>query len=552
MSLGQHQVFVHETPAGHVSWTPVLNAAVYYVDRHIEEGRGEKTAIYYLDQTFTYGQVAEMVNRAGNTLRSLGILREQRVLLLLLDCPAFAAAFFGAMKIGAVPIPVNTLLTPADYLYILQDSRATAAVVSAELLPGLLEVKHQLSYLQHILVVPPLENPQSFTVPTDLGLYDWDEALAGAKPFLEPEATSADEAAFWLYSSGTTGFPKGTIHLHHDMIVCSATYGRHVLNITENDITYSVARLFFAYGLGNALYFPFGAGAATVLNPYRPEPVKVLEIVQKYRPTLYFGVPTSYTAILQVPEAAQRYDLSSIRFCASAGEALPRPIFEQWLATFGLPIYDGIGSTEMAHIFITNKPGAYKAGSSGTLVPGYRARIISEGREVPVGEIGNLMVSGDSAAAGYWNKHEKSKETFQGSWINTGDKYYKDAEGYYWHVGRSDDMLKAGGIWVSPMEVENILMEHPAVLESVVIGHIDEDGLSKPKAFVVLKPGFEPGPAMVKELQNHVKKSAAPYKYPRWIEFVDSLPRTASGKIRRYVLRNLSTAVPAENSQAGA
>lgn len=514
-----------------ISFPEKFNAAEHFVDQNISKGRGSKTAIYYEDSKITYQEVYENVNRAGNALLSLGIGLEDRVMLLLLDCPEFAYGFFGAMKIGAVPIPTNTLLKPGDYRYLLNDSRAKAIIVSRELLPGITAILEELLYLKHIIVVgEPVDNALSF-----------DQLLKDSSPELTAASTTADDPAFWLYSSGTTGFPKGAVHLHHDMVYCADFYAKGILGINENDITFSVAKLFFAYGLGNGLYFSFNVGASTVLMPQRPTPENVFETIAKYRPTLYFGVPTSYAALLQVEEAEKKYDLGSIRHCVSAGEALPAPIFHQWKEKFGLEILDGIGSTEILHIFISNRPGMVKPGSTGLLVPGYEAKITGpESELVPTGEIGTLLIKGDSIASCYWNKHQKTKETFLGEWINTGDKYYLDDDGYFWYVGRGDDMIKAGGIWVSPVEVESALMSHPSVLECGVVGGADEEGLFKPKAFVVFKQNVEPTGELLEDLKQYVKSSIAPYKYPRWIIPVEELPKTATGKIQRYKLRTMN------------
>ncbi|MFZ5649261.1 MAG: benzoate-CoA ligase family protein [Bacillota bacterium] len=510
--------------------TEKYNAVDVFVDRHIREGRGDKVAIYYLDQQITYRQVQEKVNQTGNALKALGVDMEDRVLLLLLDCPEFVYSFFGAMKIGAVPIPTNTLLKPADYEYLLNDSRAEVVVVSHELLSNITAIRNNLKFLRHVIVAGGQHG----------SFLSFEAMVNGMSTELETADTGKDDAAFWLYSSGTTGFPKGTVHLHHDMAYCAEHYAKGVLKINENDRTFSVARLFFAYGLGNGLYFAFYAGASTILSPNRPAPDHVYEVIDRYKPTLFFGVPTSYAAMLQVKEAKNKYDLSSIRHCVSAGEALPQAIFERWLEQYNIEILDGIGSTEILHIFISNMPGQVKPGSSGKIVPGYEAKIVDpDGSIVPTGHIGTLMIKGDSIAAYYWNKHEKTKETFIGQWINTGDNYYQDEDGYFWYVGRGDDMIKAGGIWVSPIEVENSLMEHPAVLETGVIGSSDDDGLFKPKAFVVLKDGYDPTPELAKELAQFVKSKIAPYKFPRWIQFTSELPMTATGKIQRYKLRQL-------------
>jgi benzoate-CoA ligase len=363
--------------------------------------------------------------------------------------------------------------------------------------------------------------------------------VANASPTLEAAATSRDDAAFWLYSSGSTGFPKGAVHLHHDMVVCQETYARQVLGIRETDRVYSAAKLFFAYGLGNAGYFPMGVGGQSILYPHRPTPESVFEILARHRPTIFFGVPTLYAAMLAVKEAERRYDLSALRLCVSAGEALPDELYARWRERFGVEVLDGIGTTEILHIFLSNRPGAARPGSTGQAVPGYEAILVDdEGHPVPRGEIGNLRVKGDSTMAYYWNKHDKTKETLFGAWIQTGDKYHQDEDGYFWYAGRADDMLKVGGIWVSPIEVEATLIRHPAVLEAAVVGKEDTDRLVKPKAFVVLKEPAAGGATLAEELKRFVKDKIAPYKYPRWIDFVAELPKTATGKIQRFKLRD--------------
>ncbi|MDA8236123.1 MAG: benzoate-CoA ligase family protein [Clostridia bacterium] len=508
-----------------------LNCAVEMVDKNIKLGRGQKIAILCQDQSFTYEDVYKEVNKFGNALRNLGVSLEDRVLLLLLDCQQYAFSFFGAIKIGAVPIPTNTMLKAKDYLYLLNDSRAKVAVVSEDLVPLIEEVRGELRFLQHLIVV-------GNAGPNQIA---YEQLVANASTELEPADTGKDDVAFWLYSSGTTGSPKGTVHLQHDMLVATEYYAKGVLGINENDITFSVARLFFAYGLGNGLYFPFSVGATTVLNPERPEPKGIFEVIKRYKPTLFFCVPTAYGAMLQMADKLPEVDMSSIRHCVSAGEALPKPIFEAWHKKFNLTILDGIGSTEILHIFISNQPGDIKPGSTGKPVPGYEAKIVdADGNRLPAMEVGILMIKGDSIAAYYWNKHEKSKETFHGPWINTGDNYYMDEDGYYWYVGRGDDMIKAGGIWVSPLEVENTILEHDSVQECGVVGAIDKDNLEKPKAFIVLKEGIEASEELAKEIQNYVKSRIALYKYPRWIEFVSDLPKTATGKTMRYVLKQLN------------
>jgi benzoate-CoA ligase len=506
-----------------------FNAAAFFVDRNVAEGRGEKIAFFCEDRTLTYGQLQEMVNRTGNALLDLGVEMEQRLLCLLLDSPEFLATFWGAIKIGAVPIPVNTMMRGQDYLYFLNDSRARVAVISEPLLAEAGPILSQAKHLKHVVVVGKAREKQ----------IAFDQWVGNASATLEAADTSKDDQAFWLYSSGSTGFPKGAVHLQHNMVVCSDSYAMQVLGITENDRTFSAAKLFFAYGLGNNMHFPMRVGAQAVLYPHRPTPEAMYEVISRHRPTLFFAVPTLYAAMLQVKEAEKRYDLSSLRLCISAGEALPPDLYKRWKDRFGLEILDGIGTTEVLHIFLSNRPGRAKPGSSGLPVPGYEAIIVDEeGRPVPRGEVGSLRVKGDSTMAYYWNKHEKTKAALFGEWIATGDKYYQDEDGYFWYCGRSDDMLKVGGIWVSPVEVENTLVGHPAVLEAAVVGHEDTDRLVKPKAFVVLKETFSPSAELEADLKAFVKDKIAPYKYPRWIEFVAELPKTATGKIQRFKLRS--------------
>jgi benzoate-CoA ligase family protein len=506
----------------------VFNAAAEFVDRHIKAGRADRIALRCEGRTFTYGQVAEMVNRVGNALRALGVEMENRVLLLLYDSPEFAASFFGAMKIGAVPVPVNTMMRAQDYAYFLNDSRAKVLIAHRPLWDEVAKVRDRLKNLKQVVIVgEPASEQQAY-----------DQWIAAASPELEPAPTGKDDAAFWLYSSGSTGFPKGAVHLHHDMVYCADLYARPILGIGPGDVTFSAAKLFFAYGLGNNLYFPFRVGASAVLSPGRPLPETMFEIITRDRPTIFFGVPTLYAAMLATRDAETKYDLSSLRLCVSAGEALPPELFKRWKERFGIEILDGIGTTEILHIFISNQAGRVKPGSSGVVVPGYEAKIVDEeGRSVKPGDIGNLLVKGESTCAHYWNQHEKTKQTIKGEWIITGDKYYQDEDGYYWYGGRSDDMLKVGGIWVSPIEVENTLIRHAAVLEAAVVGHEDDDRLVKPKAFVVLNEGYTASSALVEELKGFVKDKIAPYKYPRWIAFVQELPKTATGKIQRFKLR---------------
>jgi len=505
-----------------------FNVADYLVARHVREGRGDSIALVTAAGPVSYGALDALVNRAGNALRSLGLAPEQRLVLLLHDGPAFYAAFLGAIRIGVIPIPVNTLLRQGDYQFILNDSRAVVAIVSEALIGEILPIAHLLPSLKHLIV----------SGSALAGLSSFETLIEGASPTLEAAHTHRDEPAFWLYSSGSTGPPKGAIHLHHDIVHTIEGYARGVLQMTAKDRCLSAAKLFFAYGLGNSLSFPFGVGAQTIVVPGRSSPEAMFEAIDGLQPTIFFGVPTLFAAMLQVESAATRFDLSSLRFCVSAGEALPPEIFRRWHERFGLEIVDGLGSTEMLHIFISNRPGACRPGTSGVEVPGYSARIVDEdGAAVPAGGIGTLMASGESAAAGYWNQHEKTKATFQGHWLNTGDKYFRDEEGYYHYCGRSDDMLKVGGIWVSPVEVENTVLAHEAVLECAVVGVTDTDGLTKPKAFVVVRTDAAPTDQTARDIQAFVKSRIAPYKYPRWIEFVSELPKTATGKLQRFRLR---------------
>ncbi|MCU1282759.1 MAG: Benzoate-CoA ligase [bacterium] len=513
---------------------PRYNAAVDLVDRHVTEGRGARIAYRDDRGTYRYAELLQRVDAAGGALAALGIEPEQRVLLLLHDTIDFPAVFLGAIKLGAVPVPLNTMMTSADYAFFVRDSRARAIVVSDALLPALdLALGGSPPGLRHVVVASsPLGDGGSGAHPR------LDDLLARAPATLAAADTSPDDVAFWLYSSGSTGTPKGAIHLHAHLRRTATLYAERVLGIVADDVVYSAAKLFFAYGLGNALTFPLAVGASAVLCAERPTPAVVARVMRAHAPTIFCGVPTLFASLLAEADVAAHGLSPSLRVSTSAGEGLPRHVGEAWRARFGSDILDGIGSTELLHIFLSNRPGAVRYGTTGTPVPGYEVALRGEdGMPVADGEEGALWVRGETACAGYWNRRALSLATFHGDWTRTGDRYVRDADGYYTYSGRSDDMLKVGGIWVAPFEVESALAAHPAVLEAAVVGAPDGEGLIKPKAYVVLKPGHAAGAALDGELKQFVKARLAPFKYPRTIEFVAELPKTATGKIQRYKLR---------------
>lgn len=514
------------------SWAEIprdYNAARDFVDRNIEEGRSDKTAFIDPAQSLTYGELNKHSAQFANALRGLGIVREQRIALIMLDTVAMPAAFWGAIRAGIVPVPLNTLLTGDQYRYMLRDSGAVGAVVSAALYEKIEPLLGDLPELKTVIVADGEAPP---------GSHSFERLLTESSRFAETARTCSDEVAFWLYSSGSTGNPKGVKHLHSSLMQTARLYGQGILGIREDDLVYSAAKLFFAYGLGNAMTFPMSVGATAILLPDRPTPDVILSLMRTHNPTIFYGVPTLYAAMLASSELGKGAGSDALRLCVSAGEPLPEEVGLRWRDLVGIDILDGIGSTELLHIFLSNSPGSVVYGATGRPVPGYEAKLVGEdGEAVPDGEIGELVVCGPSAGEGYWNQRDKTRTTFVGEWTYTGDKYRKDSNGIYYYCGRTDDMFKVSGNWVSPFDVESALASHEAILESAVIGKEDTDGLVKPMAFVVLKDNYQPDAILIEALKDHVKQTAGPWKYPRWIEVRDELPKTATGKIQRFKLR---------------
>jgi benzoate-CoA ligase family protein len=515
-----------KSPAA-IAFEAGFNAAVPFVDRHVPEGRGARVAIRTAAGDVTYADLSERVNRCGNALLGAGLAKGQRLLMVVKDCPEFFYLFWGAVKAGVIPVPLNTILRAQDYRGMIEDSACSALAYSPELAA---EVEPALAAARPPpAVVLPLAH--------DAGERSLASLLARASPELSPAPAAATAPCFWLYSSGSTGKPKGVVHRHRDMVATSQLFGHDTLGMREGDVVFSAAKLFFAYGLGNAMTFPLWTGATAVLLDARPTAKNTLETIERFRPTFYFGVPTMYASQLQALEQG-RPDLSSLRRCVSAGEPLPADVFRRWRERTGLEILDGLGSTEALNTFISNVPGEARPGTSGRPVPGYEVRVVDDsGAEVGPDVPGRLQARGPSMAPYYWNNPERTAQTMVGDWVNTGDTYYRDAEGYYHYCGRSDDMLKVGGIWCSPIEIEACLVDHQSVLEAAVIGRQDGNGLVKPEAWVVLRDGKPPSPALAEELMAHCKSRLAPYKFPRGIHFVEELPKTATGKIQRYRLR---------------
>ena len=514
------------------------NFAADILKRNLEAGRGDKIAFIDHRGKYSYADLAERVERFGHALRTLGLRSEERVLICLLDTIDWPAAFLGAIKSGVVAVPVNTLMTEDDYRFMLEDSRARALVVSEELLPKFESAIAAAKNLAHVIVSGEKVSGDKASSQTAHGHRRFADLLTAADDKAVTAPTTCDDMCFWLYTSGSTGRPKGAVHTHADLKLTDELYARPILGIREDDICYSVAKLFFAYGLGNALTFPMSVGATTVLLPARPTPEAVADLLKKHGVTIFYAVPTFYALFLASPAAPQRAEVK-VRCCVSAGEALPPDIGRRWSERYGVDILDGLGSTEMLHIFLSNRPGDVKYGSSGKPVPGYDIRLVDDDGEAidTPGEMGELQVRGPTSAMMYWNNRAQSRATFVGEWTRSGDKYVQDDDGYFVYCGRRDDMLKVSGMYVSPFEVEGVLQSHPDVLEAAVVGWPDTDKLIKPKAFVVLKSPEKASDAFAQKLQDECRQKLAVYKYPRWIEFRRELPKTATGKIQRFKLR---------------
>jgi 4-hydroxybenzoate-CoA ligase len=513
-----------------------FNAVTDLIDAQVARGLSEKIAFVDSDRALSYGELQAKSCAFAHALQALGLRPEERLALLLYDGVDFPVAFWGGVRAGVVVLPLNTLLTADQYAYILGDSRASAIVASASLVKSLIPVLDRLPRLRTVILVGASTADRVAFAGCEVR--DFAELLACGRPDLFTAPTLSDEVAFWLYTSGSTGEPKGVKHVHTTPLAAARLMGEHIIGIREDDVVFSAAKLFFSYGMGNAMAFPMSVGATTVLLPQRPTPEAVLDVMRKHRPTIFYGVPTLYASLLAHKDMTRGAGSDRLRLCISAGEALPAALGERWRATAGVDVLDGIGSTEMFQTFLSNRPGDVRYGTTGKPVPGYDVKIIDEqAREVADGEIGELVVRGATAGEGYWNQRAKSRRTFAGEWVFTGDKYFRDADGYYHYCGRTDDMFKVSGMWVSPFEVETALASHEAVLEAAVIGKEDADGLVKPKAFIVLRKGYAADERLIENLRVHVKQCAGPWKYPRWIDIRPDLPRTATGKIQRFKLR---------------
>jgi 4-hydroxybenzoate-CoA ligase len=516
------------------------NAVSDLIDAQVARGLAGKVAFIDPDRTLSYGELQARSCRFGSALQKLGLRQEERLGLLLYDSVDFPVAFWGAVRAGTVALPLNTLLNAEQYAYILGDSRAAAVVASPSLATTLIPVLDRLPQLRAIILVSASADDKAAFRGREV--HDFNELLARGDEDLFVAPTLSDEVAFWLYTSGSTGEPKGVKHIHTTPLAAARLMGQRVIGIREDDVVFSAAKLFFSYGLGNAMAFPMSVGATTVLLPARPTPEAVFDVMRKHRPTIFYGVPTLYASLLAHKDMSHGAGSDRLRLCVSAGEALPGHLGKRWRAAAGVDVLDGIGSTEMFQTFLSNQPGDVRYGTTGKPVPGYDLRIVDEdGRDVADGEIGELVVRGPTAGEGYWNQRAKSRRTFAGEWTYTGDKYVREASGYYHYCGRTDDMFKVSGMWVSPFEVEAALASHEAVLEAAVIGKEDADGLIKPKAFIVLRNGFSADERLLETLRTHVKQCTGPWKYPRWIDVRPDLPRTATGKIQRFKLRELES-----------
>jgi 4-hydroxybenzoate-CoA ligase len=515
------------------------NAATEFVDDNVARGLGNKVAFVDPQRSLSYAQLQAQTCRWARALRRMGLRGEERIALVLHDTVEFPIVFWGAIRAGIVVIPLNTLLNAEQYAYILGDSRAAGIVVAASLLPTLLPVLERVQSLRRVVVVgaPAEERKDAHQ------LHRIEDLLAGESPAPFAADTVSDEVALWLYTSGSTGHPKGVRHVHSSLMATAKLFGQGVLGIREDDIVYSAAKLYFAYGLGNAMSFPMSVGATSILLPQRATPDLVLEVMRRHHPTIFYAVPTLYAALLAHKDLTPGVGSNRLRMCVSAGEALPAALGERWQDIVGIDILDGLGSTEMLQTFLSNRPGDVRYGSTGKPVDGYELKIVDEsGRELDYGEIGELIVRGPSAGDGYWHQRAKSLRTFVGEWTYTGDKFFRDRDGYYYCCGRTDDMFKVSGMWVSPFDVEAALLSHEAVLEAAVVGHEDADGLTKPKAFLVLKPGYVADETLLESIKRHVKERAGPWKYPRWFDIRQELPKTPTGKTQRFKLRQPSRA----------
>jgi 4-hydroxybenzoate-CoA ligase len=513
------------------------NAAYDFVDANVARGLGKKVAFIDPDRSLTYEELKARSIRFANSLRALGLEHEDRIALLLHDTVDYPVAFWGALRAGIIAIPLNTYLNAGLYGYILADSRASVLVAAAPLAQTIWSIADRLPYLKAVVLVGATQDNKADFPGRDVHLFE--ELLAKASDEPISANTLSDEVAFWMYTSGSTGDPKGVKHVHSSLMATARLFGQSILGIREDDLVHSASKLFFSYGLGNAMTFPLSVGATAALWPHRPSPEGVFEIMRRHRPTIFYGVPSLYTALLSHQDICRGAGSDRLRICVSAGEALPAHIGERWRDTVGVDVLDGLGSTEMLQTFLSNRPGDIRYGSTGKPVAGYEMRIVDEaGRELGPDEIGELIVRGPSAGEGYWHQRAKSRRTFVGEWTHTGDKYRRDKDGYYYYCGRTDDMFKVSGMWVSPFDVEAALVSHEAVLEAAVIGKEDADGLIKPKAFIVLKDGFVADDVLVETLKRHVKQKAGSWKFPRWIETREALPRTATGKIQRFILRD--------------